>query len=73
MHVHLSLTDKQGKNLFANKDSDHAVHSDLMKQFLTGVLKHNLELQIIAQPTINDYKRIVGMNDWSRIEDQYKS
>lgn len=59
MHVHLSLTDKQGKNLFAKKDSDHAVHSDLMKKFLTGVLKHNLELQIIAQPTINDYKRIV--------------
>lgn len=59
MHVHLSLTDKAGKNLFAAKDSDHVVHSDLMRKFLTGVLAHNLELQIIAQPTQNDYKRIV--------------
>jgi glutamine synthetase len=53
------LTDKNGKNLFAAKDSEHVVHSDLMRKFLTGVLKHNLELQIIAQPTLNDYKRIV--------------
>jgi glutamine synthetase len=30
-----------------------------MRKYLAGVLKHNLELQIIAQPTINDYKRIV--------------
>ena len=59
MHVHLSLTDNKGKNLFAAKDSSHVVHSDLMRKFLTGVLKHNLELQIIAQPTQNDYKRIV--------------
>jgi hypothetical protein len=23
--------------------------------------------------SFNDYKRIVGMDDWSRIEDQYKA
>ncbi len=59
MHVHQSLTDLKGKNIFASEDSDHAVHSDVMRKYLAGVLKHNLELQIIAQPTINDYKRIV--------------
>ncbi len=59
MHVHQSLTDLKGTNVFAAEDSDHAVHSDVMRKYLAGVLKHNLELQIIAQPTINDYKRIV--------------
>jgi glutamine synthetase len=59
MHVHLSLTDLEGNNVFAGVDSDHAVHSDVMRKYLAGVLQHNLELQIIAQPTINDYKRIV--------------
>jgi glutamine synthetase len=59
MHVHLSLTDLKGKNLFAAEDVDHAIHSTLMQKFVAGSLKHNLELQIIAQPTVNDYKRIV--------------
>ena len=59
MHVHMSVTDKNGKNLFAAKDSDHPVHSNLMRKVLAGILQHNLELQIIAQPTQNDYKRIV--------------
>jgi glutamine synthetase len=59
MHVHQSLTDLEGTNVFAGEDSDHAVHSDVMRKYLAGVLRHNLELQIIAQPTINDYKRIV--------------
>jgi glutamine synthetase len=49
----------EGTNVFAGEDSDHAVHSDVMRKYLAGVLRHNLELQIIAQPTINDYKRIV--------------
>jgi glutamine synthetase len=59
MHVHQSLTNLEGTNVFASEDSDHAVHSDVMRKYLAGVLRHNLELQIIAQPTINDYKRIV--------------
>ena len=59
MHVHQSLTDLEGTNVFAGEDSDHAVHSDVMRKYLAGVLRRNLELQIIAQPTINDYKRIV--------------
>ena len=59
MHVHMSVTDLDGKNLFAAEDSDHAVHSDLMRKVLAGIMQHNLELQIIAQPTQNDYKRIV--------------
>ena len=60
MHVHQSLTDLSGKNVFATVDvKDHPVHSQVMRDYLSGLLKHNLELQIIAQPTVNDYKRIV--------------
>ena len=60
MHVHQSITDGNGKNLFAAKDSsDHPVHSDLMRRYLSGVMAHHLDLQLIALPTINDYKRIV--------------
>ena len=60
MHVHQSLTDANGNNLFAAKDSEsHPVHSDLMRRYLSGIMAHHLDLQLIALPTINDYKRIV--------------
>lgn len=58
MHIHQSLRDGDGQNLFAAKDSTDPVHSDLMRRYLTGLLSHQLELQAIAMPTINAYKRI---------------
>jgi glutamine synthetase len=59
MHIHQSLCDLAGNNLFAAKDSNDAVHSNLMRRYLSGLMVHQLELQVIAMPTINDYKRIV--------------
>ncbi|MDQ0213324.1 glutamine synthetase family protein [Arthrobacter bambusae] len=59
LHVHQSLWNSDGINVFSTKDTSDPVHSDLMRRYLSGLVAHQLELQAIALPTINDYKRIV--------------
>ncbi|WP_125611543.1 glutamine synthetase family protein [Specibacter cremeus] len=59
LHIHQSLCDLDGNNVFAAKDSDEPIHSDIMRRYLSGLVAHQLDLQAIAMPTINDYKRIV--------------
>jgi glutamine synthetase len=55
-HVHLSLSDSDGKNAFA---SDAAVLSPLGLRFVAGVLEHAQGLQALLGPTVNAYKRIL--------------
>jgi glutamine synthetase len=55
-HVHLSLSDADGRNAFA---SDDAALSPLGMQFVAGVLEHAQGLQALLGPTINAYKRIL--------------
>jgi glutamine synthetase len=59
LHVHQSLWNSDGVNVFSTKDTSEPVHSDVMRRYLSGLVAHQLELQAIALPTINDYKRIV--------------
>ncbi|PYI67646.1 hypothetical protein CVV68_09420 [Arthrobacter livingstonensis] len=59
MHVHQSLCDLDGNNVFAAQDTSDPVHSDVMRRYLSGLVHNQLALQAIAMPTINDYKRIV--------------
>ncbi|MCZ9882579.1 glutamine synthetase family protein [Arthrobacter sp. B2a2-09] len=59
LHVHQSLWNSDGINVFSTKDTSDPVHSDVMRRYLSGLVAHQLELQAIALPTINDYKRIV--------------
>lgn len=59
LHVHQSLWNSDGINVFSAKDTSDPVHSDVMRRYLSGLVAHQLELQAIALPTINDYKRIV--------------
>ncbi|MFJ6158778.1 glutamine synthetase family protein [Pseudarthrobacter sp. NPDC092184] len=59
LHVHQSLWNSDGVNVFSTKDSSDPVHSDVMRGYLSGLVAHQLELQAIALPTVNDYKRIV--------------
>lgn len=60
MHFHLSITDKDGKNLF-NDDSDaHGMGlSKLAYHFTAGLLHHAKALCAISAPTVNSYKRLV--------------
>jgi len=58
MHVHFSIADQKGNNLFYDA-SDSANLSPLAKQFIAGVLEHIKELCAFCNPTINSYKRLV--------------
>jgi len=51
-HIHLSLADKSGSNLFAADDA-------LFKSFLAGQLDCLRELCLLYAPNVNSYKRFV--------------
>ncbi|WP_439503586.1 type III glutamate--ammonia ligase [Methylophaga sp.] len=60
MHFHLSITDKDGKNLF-NDDSDvnGMGLSKMAYHFIGGLLHHADSLCAFAAPIVNSYKRLV--------------
>ena len=57
-HIHVSLRDASGENVFATRDLDDPFFTNaLMRRCVAGVLAHQLEIAAIASPTINAYKR----------------
>ncbi len=60
-HMHLSLTDKDGKNVFAAPDAPDRI-SDTLRHFIGGVLAHMPELTAIFFPNSNSYRRLVPAN-----------
>lgn len=58
MHIHQSLTDETGANVFAAVDSEDQPPSTLMRRYLSGLMAHHKELQAVMTPTVNGYKRI---------------
>jgi glutamine synthetase len=59
MHVHQSLFDRQGKNLFFDPNDDYHL-SKIAKYFIQGQLSHIKAMNAILNPTINSYKRLVA-------------
>ncbi|MDR1462082.1 MAG: type III glutamate--ammonia ligase [Azoarcus sp.] len=60
MHIHLSIGDKQGNNLFHDEtDKRRMGLSKLARHFAAGLLKHAPALCAFAAPTVNSYKRLV--------------
>ena len=57
MHVHQSLT-RDGRNVFAERDEDSVLQNSVMRRYLTGLLAHHKELQLVMTPTISGYKRV---------------
>src|SRR6185437_7576981 len=56
-HLHQSLTNaKTGLNLFIPKSSEEVL-SPLGKQYLAGLLHHALASTVLANPTVNAYRR----------------
>lgn len=58
MHVHQSLQDSDGENLFYDPDGQFRL-SKVARQFVAGQLKHAPALAAIVAPTVNSYKRLV--------------
>ncbi|KAK3367348.1 putative glutamine synthetase [Lasiosphaeria ovina] len=72
-HMHLSIVDKDGKNLFFRDTPDpHARYSDienlsdLGRHFLAGLLEGLPDIMPIVAPTVNSYKRLVE-NFWAPV------
>lgn len=59
-HLHLSVFDKDGKNIFVGTDyklTDNLTCSMNLLYFLGGIMKYSLDTFIMFAPTINSYKR----------------
>lgn len=60
MHMHISMADERGRNLFADPaDTRELGLSPLAYQFLGGLLEHAPALTCLAAPCVNSYKRLV--------------
>lgn len=57
-HVHLSLANADGANVFGDPSGQDGM-SDLSRQFTAGVIEHAHGLQALLLPTVNAYKRIL--------------
>ncbi len=58
MHVHQSIFDNKGNNLFFD-DKDENKLSPLAYSFIAGQLTHARALAAVVAPTVNSYKRLV--------------
>lgn len=58
MHVHQSIFNNEGKNLFFDPKDDYHL-SNLAKYFIQGQLSHIKAMNAILNPTVNSYKRLV--------------
>lgn len=72
-HMHISIVDKDGKNLLAREKTDEnapypdiAGLSDLGRHFLAGILEGLPDVMPMVAPTINSYKRLVE-NFWAPV------
>jgi glutamine synthetase len=59
-HFHISMGDKQTRNLFHDPQDPQGLGlSEMGYQFLAGLLHHARALAAICAPTVNSYKRLV--------------
>lgn len=66
MHMHASVADADGHNLFAADDDPRGLGlSRLGYQFLAGLLAHAPALTALLAPSVNSYKRLVVGNSLS--------
>lgn len=72
-HMHVSIVDKDGKNLFAREteDTEHEWQdvrhlSDLGRHFLAGLIDGLPDIMPILAPNVNSYKRLVE-NFWAPV------
>jgi glutamine synthetase len=60
MHIHCSMADADGRNLFHDDTDGNALGlSKLAYHFLGGIMAHARALTVLLAPTVNSYKRLV--------------
>lgn len=60
MHIHCSIADAAGRNLFHDDTDPQGLGlSKMAYHFLAGILHHAPALTALAAPTVNSYKRLV--------------
>ncbi len=57
-HLHVSLVDGDGRNLFDDPNASNGV-SPLLLRFVAGVVAHAPALTAVMNPTVNAYRRFV--------------
>jgi len=63
MHIHMSITDEEGRNVFADESDERGLGlSTTAYHFMGGLLRHAKALCAFAAPTVNSYKRLVVGN-----------
>lgn len=72
-HMHVSIVDKDGKNLFFRETKDTEAKwkdienlSDMGRHFLAGILEGLPHVMPLLAPTVNSYKRLVE-NFWAPV------
>jgi len=58
MHVHQSLFDSKGNNVFFDASNKYKL-SKVAYSFIAGQLKHSRAMSSVLAPTVNSYKRLV--------------
>ena len=67
MHVHQSLFDLEGNNAFYDpNDPDGYSLSSIAKSYMAGLLKYAPEFSLLANQTVNSYKRLGAEDDAPR-------
>ncbi len=60
MHMHLSISDERGENLFADEGDKYDLGlSEMAYHFLGGLFAHAPALTALVCPSVNSYKRLV--------------
>lgn len=57
LHVHISMQDREGNNIFENLDDPLGLTENAY-YFLGGLMKHAKSLVAVGAPSINSYKRL---------------
>jgi glutamine synthetase len=59
LHIHQSILDKEGKNIFSKDDGDA---SDLFYGYLGGLQRYMPDAMLVFAPYVNSYRRFVNPN-----------
>lgn len=57
-HIHCSVQDQAGNNLFCDADAEHRL-SKLARQFIGGIIKYARQTSLVMASTFNSYKAYV--------------